>query len=92
MDAHAEKCIAWLGLHQSFSEHLLRGLEKVEISADWFDEDWEQVLLKLVPGWHQKGTGLQALNWSEKQVFAYDEIKKVPGWSGKILHPKTYNL
>lgn len=95
LGAYAEKFIAWLDLNEGFSEHLLQGLEKVEISADWFDKDWEQVLFKLVPSWHQKGTELKTLGWSEKQVFAADEIKKVPGWNKKstgLLNKKNRYL
>jgi hypothetical protein len=49
----------------------------------------------LAPSWTEKGARLQPLNWSKKQVFREEEVKKVPSWAGKgteLLHKKTSYL
>jgi len=51
--------------------------------------------LDLVPSWHQKGTELAVLDWSDIQVVEPDEIKKVPSWNKKsteLLKKKNWYL
>jgi len=80
---YADSFISWLGISESYASHLSEGLQQIELPAECFEQTWQQVLLHLVPCWHQKGTQLNALDWFENQVFAEDEIKKVPGWHEK---------
>ncbi len=79
----AESYITWIGLNKKFSNHLNKGLQTINISVEYYESDWEQVLLHLVPSWHQKGTELCHLNWSVSQLLNEEEIKKVPGWNKK---------
>jgi len=44
---------------------------------------WKELLLHLVPTWHQKGTHLHDLDWPKNQAFTMEEIKKVPTWDEK---------
>jgi ATP-dependent DNA helicase RecG len=70
-------------------------LKQIELPAAYFELTWQQVLLLLVPSWHQKGTELNALDWFESQVFAENEIKKVPSWHQKgtqLLKKKNWYL
>ena len=80
---YADSFISWLEISENYASHLSAGLQQIELPSEWFEQTWEQVLLHLVPSWHQKGTQLNALNWYENQVFTEVEIKKVPIWHEK---------
>lgn len=95
LGTYAASFINWLGLDEKFNTHLTNGLTGIELPSAYFDLTWEQVLLQLVPSWHQKGTELKSLNWFENQVFAEDDIKKVPSWHEKgtqLLKKKNWYL
>ena len=92
---YADSFISWLGISESYASHLSEGLQQIELPAECFEQTWQQVLLHLVPSWHQKGTQLNALDWFENQVFAEDEIKRVPSWhekSNQLLKKKNRYL
>jgi len=78
-----EKWIAWLELSADFSVHLKTGLRNITLPSSLKEENWNTVLLHLVPSWHKKGTQLESLNWDQKQLFKADELKKVPSWHQK---------
>ncbi|MDD4150297.1 MAG: putative DNA binding domain-containing protein [Bacteroidales bacterium] len=80
---YAQEFIDWLELNTSFSDHVLDGLKQIELSGEYLDSSWKEVLLDLVPSWHQKGTELTALDWSDNQLFNPDAIKNVPSWDKK---------
>ena len=92
---YALSFINWLELDEKFTAHLIDGLAGIELPSAYFDLTWEQVLLQLVPSWHQKGTQLKSLDWYENQVFVENEIKKVPNWHEKgtqLLKKKNWYL
>ncbi len=92
---YAENFIAWLELKTDWKEHLSTGLKQIALPATYFDWDWEQALVHLVPGWQQKGTELKALEWLGNQAVKEDEIKKVPSWQEKgteLLKKKNWYL
>jgi ATP-dependent DNA helicase RecG len=76
----------WLELAPETLPRLEKGLKEVVLPASLIDLEWKDLLLHLVPTWHQKGTHLPALDWPENQAFAIDEIKKVPTWDEKGTH------
>lgn len=95
LGTYAHAFINWLSLDEEFSAHLGVGLAEIELSSDFFDFTWEQLLLQLVPSWHQKGTQLNSLKWTENQIFKEEEIKQVPGWNKKgtqLLKKKNWYL
>ena len=95
LGTYAPSLINWLELDEKFTTHLTGGLTGVELPSTYFDLTWEQVLLQLVPSWHQKGTQLKPLDWIENQVFVETEIKKVPSWNEKgtqLLKKKNWYL
>ena len=95
LGTYAHAFINWLSLDEKFSKHLEVGLAEIELSSDFFDFTWEQLLLQLVPSWHQKGTQLNSLKWTENQIFKEEEIKQVPGWNKKgtqLLKKKNWYL
>ena len=60
-----------------------------------YGTSWQEVLLHLVPSWHQKGTTLTALDWPKKQILTKTTIQKVPGWDEKstnLVHKKIRYL
>lgn len=83
MGDYAKKLISWLEFNDERSTHLMEGLKQIELPAALHKMEWEQVLLNLVPGWHQKGTELKVIKWSDKQPHSEIEIKKVPSWVQK---------
>lgn len=92
---YADSFITWLELRNKYTAHLADGLQHIELPAEYFERSWQQVLLHLVPSWHQKGTELKSLGWIENQVFAEDEIKLVPSWHEKgtqLLKKKNWYL
>lgn len=60
---------AWLGLGKEAVDHLRAGLSNIALPATLSDAIWEDLLLHLVPSWHQNGTQLAQLKWPEKQLF-----------------------
>lgn len=95
LGTYADSMITWLELSNNFTAHLADGLQHIELPAEYFELSWQQVLLHLVPSWHQKGTELKSLDWFENQVFAEDEIEKVPSWHEKgtqLLKKKNWYL
>jgi hypothetical protein len=73
-------------------EHLSNSLEKLKVSPEVSELNWEQLLLLLVPGWTEKGTRLPKLEWPKNQIIDQKEIKKVPGWTKKgtqLIHKKS---
>lgn len=92
---YADSFISWLGINGHYASHLSEGLQQIELPAECFERNWQQVLLYLVPSWHEKGTQLNALDWSENQVFAEGEIQRVPSWHEKgtqLLKKKNWYL
>jgi ATP-dependent DNA helicase RecG len=80
---YADSFIPWLGLNDGYTANLASGLAHIDLPTSYSDLDWKAALLQLVPSWHQKGTQLQVLDWSEDQVSTEEEIKKVPSWHQK---------
>lgn len=81
--------IAWLGLGKEAEDHLRGGLSNIALPATLSDATWEDLLLHLVPGWHQKGTQLAKLCWPDNQAFEDFQIKTVPGWNENGTQPGT---
>lgn len=76
-------------------EHLSLGLKTVTLNNEWSELNFDGLLLELVPSWHQNGTRLEGLDWSQKQIFKKEDIKKVPSWvqnGTKLFHRKTNYL
>lgn len=76
----------WLELPPETLPRLETGLKEVFLPSDLADSSWQDLVLHLVPTWHQKGTHLLDLGWPENQIFKADEIKKVPTWDEKGTH------
>ena len=73
----ADIFISWLEISENYASHLSEGLQlQIELTMAHFELTWQQVLLLLVPSWHQNGTEFNSLNMFENQVFAENEIKK----------------
>jgi len=72
--------IDWLEIDRSLYDTLHDGFSEIQLPAQLDEATWEQVLLHLVPSWHQKGTQLKRLGWPSKQVFKPEDIEKVPSW------------
>jgi ATP-dependent DNA helicase RecG len=61
---YADNFISWLEIGENSASHLSEGLKQIELPAAYFELTWQQVLLLLVPSWHQKGTQLlKKKNW-----------------------------
>lgn len=87
--------IAWLQLGKEAEAHLRTGLINITLPATLSDCNWEDLLLHLVPSWHQNGTQSAPLNWPENQVFEISEIKTVPSWTEngtQLLRKKAWYL
>lgn len=82
----ANKFHAWLDLPEEWSNHTALGLSTISLPALLFGKDWEELILHLVPTWHQKGTNLPELNWPVKGANSQETIKKVPTWHQKGTH------
>ena len=92
---YAEQFQVWLELPVDSKPHLAKGLDKILFAPSLSGITWSELILHLVPSWHQKGVKLQPLKWPEKQIYTKSDIKKVPSWNEKgtkLLHKKTKNL
>jgi ATP-dependent DNA helicase RecG len=81
--------IAWLGLGKEAEMHLCAGLTNIALPATLSDATWEDLLLHLVPGWHQNGTQLTLLKWPDKQLFEKSEMITIPSWAENGTQPDT---
>lgn len=91
----SEKWNKWLGLNGDFSEHFSNGFANIDLPAALSNASWSEVLLCLVPSWHEMGTQLRELEWPENQIFLKEEIEQVPSWSEKgteLLRKKSWYL
>lgn len=85
----------WLELPDQYLAHLEKGLSSIPLPTNMIKATWEELLLVLVPTWHQIGIQLDPLNWPENQRHTNSEIEKVPGWSQKgteLLTKKVWYL
>ncbi|MCX6250544.1 MAG: hypothetical protein NTX61_07315 [Bacteroidetes bacterium] len=95
MGGFASKFKHWLEFPDESYFHIEEGLKHIALDPSIAEAGWEDLLLHLVLTWHQQGAKLHELKWPEKQIFAKEEIKKVPSWSEKganLLHKKTRYL
>ena len=76
--AYSESFQQWLTLPETALEHITTGLSNISLSVDLIGQDWDEVLLHLVPAWHLNGTRLTSIKWPEKQPFITGKKKKVP--------------
>lgn len=91
--------IAWLGLGKEAEAHLRTGLINITLPATLSDCNWEDLLLHLVPSWHQNGTQLTLLKWPDKQLFEKElirngtqhTIEKVPTSDKKGANLSNFN-
>lgn len=86
---------AWLELSEKSADHLEVSLSKINLSPTLSESSWENILLNLVPGWTQKGTRLEPLDWPKNQPVTEESIKMVPGWAQKgtkLVHKKVRYL
>lgn len=81
--------IAWLGLGIEAEMHLRTGLTNIALSATLSDATWEDLLLHLVPSWHQNGTQLIQLKWPDKQPFENSKMITVPSRAENGTQPDT---
>lgn len=91
----ANKFVKWLELPELALAHAEQGLYKIQLPSEWNEKEWKDIILELVPSWHQKGTKLKTLKWADNQLSTKDEIKKVPSWEEKhtkVLQKKTRYL
>lgn len=79
----AKEFHSWLELPPETLPRLENGLKEVFLPPSLIGADWKELLLHLVPTWHQKGTHLHDLDWPKNQAFTMEEIKKVPTWDEK---------
>lgn len=77
LQGFAKQFQQWLGLPDDAFPHLQKGLGFVALPASLKDLSWEELLLHLVPGWHQKGAEFPALKWPEKQLFENELSKSI---------------
>lgn len=92
---YAEELITWLELPQGSLAHIQKALDQITLPAHLKNSSWEDLILHLVPSWHQKGTQLPSLKWPDNQPFTKETIKKVPSWSKngtQLLRKKAWYL
>lgn len=103
LDAYAEQFHRWLDLPADALPILTEGLRGVALPASLVQASWEQLLLHLVPSWHEKGANLPALGWPVSQLFEKSTVgsgtnlasHQVPSSSGKgakLLAKKSFYL
>lgn len=90
-----EQLTDWLILKKETRSHLSEGLKEISLPANLVEGNWQEVLLYLVPSWHESGTKLKRLDWASNEVSGSGAIEQVPSWdkdSTKLLHKKTMYL
>jgi len=90
-----QEIINWFGFPETLNDYFESNLSKLPLDVDLENYSWKDMILHLVPGWNDKGTRLEPLDWPKNQVFEVEDIKKVPGWDRngtKLLHKKIRYL
>jgi ATP-dependent DNA helicase RecG len=89
------KFIKWLDLPESVLPHAEKGFRNIQLHSEWNEKEWKDIILELIPSWHQKGTKLKTLKWSDNQAGTKEEIQNIPSWHEKhtkVLQKKTRYL
>jgi ATP-dependent DNA helicase RecG len=87
--------IKWLGMKNQATPHLDIALKNIALPASLAHCSWEELLLHLVPSWHNFGTQLQQLDWPKNQLFENEKIIQVPSWSEigiQLLRKKVWYI
>lgn len=95
MGSFAIQFSRWLDIPSAYQEHISEGLQHIPLPSDLSDTNWHDLILYLVPSWHQSGTMLKRLDWPKRSIFTSDDMKEVPGWDQtgtKLLHKKAAYL
>ncbi|HAC15231.1 MAG TPA: AAA family ATPase [Bacteroidetes bacterium] len=90
-----DQIIDWLNLDQDSYIMLHTGLSHIQLPGTLEGASWQDVIMHLVPSWHQKGTQLKVLDWPFKQVYKPSDIEAVPSWDTlgtKLLLRKVHYL
>jgi ATP-dependent DNA helicase RecG len=90
--AYFDEILAWTDLPAAAKGHLTSALSQISIDPILFASPWKEVILHLVPSWHQRGTMLSELDWPKKQPVTKEDIQEVPSWHQKstmLLHKKS---
>lgn len=85
----------WLDLNGDFSAHLSAGFSNMALPTALSEASWSDIILYLVPSWHEIGTQLVELNWPDNQLYTKEDIEKVPSWTEKgteLLRKKSWYL
>lgn len=75
LSIYAKQLQNWLDLPEEALPHIQSGLSTIALSSDLADSSWIDLLLHLVPSWHQKGIQLPILRWPENQEFEKAHFK-----------------
>ncbi|GAB4176153.1 MAG: hypothetical protein Kow00108_11490 [Calditrichia bacterium] len=79
----SKEWINWIEIDLVFKEHIYSGLKNIQLPPSLKGKNWQEVLLYLVPSWHNTGTQLNSLNWDEKQPIKKEELLKIPSFDKK---------
>jgi ATP-dependent DNA helicase RecG len=66
---YTDQWISWLELEGDYAGHLTEGLQDLALPTSLAKASWEELLLHLVPSWHENGTQLATLKWPDNQYF-----------------------
>lgn len=80
---HAVQLRKWLYLPDTVEEKIHKGLWNVPLPSYLANKEWDEVLLHMVPGWHEKGTQLLKESWPDNQRFTKRKRISVPSSSKK---------
>jgi len=70
----------WLEFPDEVMDHIEKGLSKIALPANLVGASWPEVILHLVPSWHQKGTQLYPLSWPDNQPHTNIHIESIPSY------------
>lgn len=85
----------WFELSEESLTHLEAGLGHINLDTTMAGTSWNDLLLRLVPSWNQKGTKLSLLNWPKNQALTKEAVEMVPSWHEKgtmVIHKKIRYL
>ncbi|HBM14776.1 MAG TPA: AAA family ATPase [Lentisphaeria bacterium] len=83
MGDYAKEFHSWLELPTESLDRFERGLKSIALPSSMAKAKWEDLILYLVPSYHQKGTQLQSLKWPKNQLHTKESIEKVPSYHQK---------
>lgn len=79
----AEDWIAWMEFNVESYDVAMASLSKIDLSLTHINLKAEELIINLLPSWHENATKLNIYRWPKNQAHTEKQIKNTPSWDEK---------